>query len=593
MKGIFFSILFIFITAAQAQNQELAQNFFQKGAFEKALIEYDKLLQRQPSRSDYIIKKVKCLQGLSKFKKAHQTLKRALNSHYRQPQYLIEIGYNYALQKDSVNAHKNYQNAINVLDHSPQYAYTLGRSFEEYNLLQEAKATYLKVSTLDENSNFHFQLARVYGQLNETQNMFDSYLSVMRKNDQLISTVQRIIGQHISENAQDKNNLLFKRALLKKLQSDPSPFWNEQLSWFYIQQQEYQKAFIQEKAIYKRQGSTLDRMYDLALITRDNEKYEEATVVLNFIKSQIRDDISMIRIQQYLMEIAVETTPVSKYPELKTTFESLFETYGYSPNTIELQLLYADFLGFKMQRLEPAIELLKTHQNQGLSRFFKARFQMKLADLMVASGQFNQALINYSKIQKKLKNNVLSQEARFKVAKTSYYKGDFDWALQQLSVLKSSTSQLIANDALDLHLLINDHIKNDSLHIALKKYAKADLYAFQNNNKQAITVLNELLKNHKGDPIEDDALYLQARLFQQTNQFNKAIKNYEVILNSLKESIFTDNTLFNLSNLYINQLLDKEKAKEYLEAIIFNHADSIHFVEAQKKYRKLRGDPVN
>jgi hypothetical protein len=36
-----------------------------------------------------------------------------------------------------------------------------------------------------------------------------------------------------------------------------------------------------------------------------------------------------------------------------------------------------------------------------------------------------------------------------------------------------------------------------------------------------------------------------------------------------------------------------EEAKTYLEEIIFNHADSIYFIDAQKQYRKLRGDQIN
>src|SRR5690606_39542107 len=85
-----------------------------------------------------------------------------------------------------------------------------------------------------------------------------------------------------------------------------------------------------------------------------------------------------------------------------------------------------------------------------------------LADVLVYDEQFNQALIYYTQVQKELKNDVWGQFARFKVAQTSFYKGDFDWAQTQLNVLKSSTSQLIANDALELKLLISDNIDRKS-----------------------------------------------------------------------------------------------------------------------------------
>ena len=42
--------------------------------------------------------------------------------------------------------------------------------------------------------------------------------------------------------------------------------------------------------------------------------------------------------------------------------------------------------------------------------------------------------------------------------------------------------------------------------------------------------------------------------------------------------------------IYNEKLLDPLKAKEYLEQLIFEHEDSIFFVEARKLYRQLRGD---
>ena len=139
---------------------------------------------------------------------------------------------------------------------------------------------------------------------------------------------------------------------------------------------------------------------------------------------------------------------------------------------------------------------------------------MKLADILVLQEKFNEALIFYSQIQASLKNSTISQEARFKVAKTSYYKGDFDWAESQLKILESSTSQLIANDVLELKLLISDNKYEDSTQTALKYYAKADLSAFQTKTDEAIAILDKILKEHKGQSIKIKHSYKQAQLFE-------------------------------------------------------------------------------
>ena len=73
---------------------------------------------------------------------------------------------------------------------------------------------------------------------------------------------------------------------------------------------------------------------------------------------------------------------------------------------------------------------------QNLTAYQEARVKMELADILVFDEKFNEALIYYSQIQKKVQSDVLAQEARFKVARTSYFKGDFEWSQVQLDVLE-------------------------------------------------------------------------------------------------------------------------------------------------------------
>ena len=59
------------------------------------------------------------------------------------------------------------------------------------------------------------------------------------------------------------------------------------------------------------------------------------------------------------------------------------------------------------------------------------------------------------------------------------------------------------------------------------------------------------------------------------------------------DSVYIDDALFALSELMLLEFKAPEQAQNYLEEIIFNHADSIYFIDAQKQYRKLRGDQIN
>lgn len=593
MRHSLFYILLLFCVFSFGQNVNLADAFFNEGNYHKALIEYQKILQKQPYRTDLFLKKIKCYQELEDYKSAEKELTKQLKDKHAPTVYFVELGYNYTLQKDSVSANIAYSKAINTVSTNPNIARNIGQTFEKYNLLTEAEITYNKAISLNNNLNFDFQLANIYGQQNKIEKMFNSYLAVIEKNKAVTTTVQNLISKFLNDNPKNTNNILLKRVLLKRLQNSPKSIWNELLSWLFVQQKEYNKAFVQEKALFKREGETLQRLFELGVLTQQQKDLTTSQRIFEFINAQQLDVNTKISVVSFLLNVKQQSSNPNTYEEISDAYKKALDSFGINRKTIGLQLAYTDFLAFKKHDISSALQFLKTHESQSLSRFETAKYQMKMADIFVADSKFNQALINYSKIQRRIKNNTIAQEARFKIAKTSYYKGDFNWALQQLKVLKTSTTQLIANDALDLHLLINDHINEDSLHVALKKYATADLFAFQNKNTKAIATLSDILNFHPVNKIIDDALFLQGKLYEQEGEFENAKRNYERIINTLKESVFVDNALYQLANLHLNTFNNPKKAAEYFEAIVFNHADSIHFIEAQKAYRKLRQKPTN
>ena len=592
MRLLLYILFFLFATSSFSQ-EELAKDYFNKGEFEKALVLYQKLEKDNPRNSNYKLKIVEIYRQLEQLDKAEEYLLSQTVSNIKNPVYLVELGYNYQLKNNLPKAKEYYNIANEKLFENASYAYNIARTYESHSLLENAIFVYNKAMELNDALNFNIQLARIYGEQGDVEKMFYSYMSFIQENNSYIDHAKRAISGFISEDSQNENNILLKKILLKKIQKEPDLLWNELLSWLFIQQKDYRKSFTQEKAIFKRNPESLQRIVDLALITIDEKNNETAKEILNYLIATSQDIDTVIKANNYLLKLETEEVTNNNFKEIDNKYDKLFNQYGLNHQTIKLQLSYAHFLAFNQEKPEDAISFLKETLKQPLSKFQKAEAKLKLGDILVFQEKFNEALIYYTQIQRSLKNSPISQEARFRVAKTSYYKGDFDWAESQLKILKSSTSQLIANDALDLKLLISDNKYEDSTQTALKLYSKADLLAFQNKNSQAILLLDTLLTNHKGETIEDQALYMQAKLFEQNKQYLKAETNYNAIITNYREDILADDALYMLAELYNNHLDLPEKAKELYEQIIFNHADSIYFVEARKKYRVLRGDAIN
>ena len=589
---ILFVLCLLFCTSLFSQDDALAKDYFNKGDFEKALYEYKKLYAQSPSNLNYINQLVATHQQLEQYKEAEEFLLR-LMSRIKYPVFFVELGYNYQLKNDLENANINYQNAINSLDDNVNNAFSVARSFQNHTLLNHTITVYKKAMVIKPELNFKFQLARIYGEQGNVEEMFVSSIEFVEKNPVSLNNIKRHINDFISENSENENNILLKKILLRKTQQEPNLLWNKMLSWLFIQQKDFKKAFIQEKAIFSRQPESLNRIEELANIAINEKHNDVAKEIFTFLTETAQDLETQLNAHYNLLQLETKAHSTANYDAINNKYLELFKTFGMFPQTLKLQIAYAHFLAFYKNETVNATVFLENTLKLPLIEYEKAEVKLELGDILVLQEKFNKALIYYTQIQRNLKNSTLSQEARYKVAKTSYYKGDFKWAESQLKILKASTSQLIANDALDLKLLITDNKYEDSLQTALKRYAKADLLAFQNRNNEAITVLNTILENHKTEPIIAQALFKQAQLFEEKAQYEKAQENYELIIANYRDGILVDDAYYKLANIYEKHLNQLEKAKALYEHIIFNHVDSIYFVEARKKYRALRGDAIN
>ncbi|WP_343487220.1 tetratricopeptide repeat protein [Allomuricauda sp. d1] len=594
MRYFLLLISYFVLQPSFAQDDFLAKQYFSEGDYEKAVVFYEKLVDRNPRRTDFSEGLVACYQQLERYDDAEKFLLEKVEDPYVFPTFFIELGYNYTLQDEPEKAGQYYQRAIEKIDENPNYGYAVGYRFQKYALLDEAISAYTKAMTLKPELNYDFQLARIYGEQGNIEKMYQSYLKLIVDGKASRSNVLRNIDDFISEDPNAENNVQFRQLLLQNAQNQPNLLWNELLSWLFVQQKQYKSAFNQEKAIFKRsENGALDRLEYLGRIAMEENVLDTAVSVFEYIIANAQNNRTRLNAELNLIEIALMDADQRELTNVDKKFNALIAEYGNTPETQPLQVAFSNFLTFKKDAPETAITMLKKSLKLPLGRYGEAYVKMALGDILVYDQKFNEALIYFTQVQKDLKNDVLGQDARFKVAQTSFYKGDFDWALTQLKVLRGSTSQLIANDAMQLSLLISDNSFEDSTQTALKKYARADFLAYQNKTEEAIARFDDILQKHKGEKIEDEALLKQGNLLEKVKKYDEAEFNYKKICEFYANDILADDAHFALAELYRNVLNEPEKAKSHYEKIIYNYQDSYYFPQAQKNFRILRGDVIN
>lgn len=588
---VFLLAINLFCAPGWAQKEHLAENYFEQGDYKKALTLYQRLVQEQPRQPKYVLGLVSTYQQLSQFKQAENLLKARLNEPRIYPLYYVALANNFSIQRQVDSAQVYINKALDYAFEQPNYTISIGKALTDLSLLEPAKTLYLGVMQRHPDKDYNLQLARVYGELGELQPMFETYLNLMESTPRFIPSIQRYLETYITDDPLNHGNVQLKTALLTRLSERPDPLYNRLLSWLFAQQKEYAKAFIQEKAIYMRSPGDLNGIKQLGYAALNDREDLIAKTIFGYVLSTAADPRE--RLSAHLEILRLERR-LGQRPtqEIELTYQGLITDYQALDQT-QLILDYADFLAFDQEQSQRAIALLSQAAEASQKSYAEGRLRLLLGDILVFTEQYNEALVNYALVQSVLKDDDLAQEAKFKEAQTSYFRGDFEWAQTQLKVLKSSTAQKMANDAIALHVLINENTLEDSTQTALKKFAAAQLLMHQKKYSQAIAALQVLQKEVETDRLADDILHNLGQLYLWTKAPTSAQEQWKTLIEQYPESVYVDDALYALSQLMLTEFNKPEEAKVYLEQIIFNHADSIYFIQAQKQYRTLRGDQIN
>jgi tetratricopeptide (TPR) repeat protein len=278
---------------------------------------------------------------------------------------------------------------------------------------------------------------------------------------------------------------------------------------------------------------------------------------------------------------------------LEKEYESFLEEFGKSKKTAIIMQELAQLEAFYLNNFPKSIKIMEELiAIPMLDRNLMADSKIKLGDYYLMLGEIWEASLLYSQVDKEMKDAPLGEMARYKNAKLSYYKSDFDWAQDQLDVLKGSTSELISNDAIDVSVFIMEHYNLDTGATNMRFFAEADLLIFQNRFDEAFQKMDSLLEKSPTHGLGDDVYLAKSKIFIQKRQFDKAIELLEKIVAEYKDGILSDNALFKMAEIQETEFKNKVKAMELYEKILMDYSGSTYTVEARKRFRKLRGDGV-
>lgn len=588
------------ITAQISTEEQLAAQFYQNKEFDKALDYYEKLYNKKSSLQFYT-PYLNCLLELKDFKKAEKIVKKQIKQNQESPEIIVDLGMVYEHGAEPDKAKTTWEQAIKAIKQDEQ-VFTVAKAFVAIQQYDYAILTYLKGRKISQNNYpYSFELADVYSVKGDKMAMINEYLDVLETEDSYIQNVQNALQTSFDNEADQKQNELLKTELLKRIAKKPDKtILSELLIWMQIQQKDFEGAFIQAKALDKRKKEEGGRLMNLAKLCVQNESYDVAVKAYQYVISKGSSNFFYTNARMELLDVSYQKIvrkrnyTAADLTELEKNYQITITELGKSASTVPLLKNLAHLQAFYLNKPKDAITLLEEAiALPQLPPLTQAECKLELADILLMTGDIWEASLRYSQVEKSFKHDAIGQEAKFRNAKISYYTGDFNWAQAQLDVLKGATAKLIANDAMDLSLLISDALAIDTNVAPLMIFSRADLLAFQNKDEQAKTTLDSINKLFPNHALADDILYKKAQIELKHNNYTEVAALYDTIIKNYGDDILGDDALFKLADLNENQFKNLDKAKELYQQLLIKYPGSLYVVEARKRFRKLRGDSIN
>ena len=575
--------------------EQLAINFYRAKDYEKASVLFEQLYKNKPS-NQYYHYYFNCLIAIKNYKQAERVVKQQKKLHQKNYRYIIDEAYVLELSGNKKKSDKILKKILNNLPTDRNKIIQITSSLQSKGYADIAIKVYQKAtSSQDNNYSYNFEIANAYLYSGDYDKMFDSYLMQLEQYPEDIQRIKSKLQYVMRIDVNSNLSGILKSKLLEKSQKKPENIeLAEMLLWYSLQTKDFEMAYRQAKAIDKRFGNSEQDMIELADIAYSNYDYTTSAMAYGYVKDK-KDDTPFFAessVGYYLsIEKQVENNPISnlkEYENLEKLGNNTIKKLGVTNTTSSIVASMAHIMAFRLNNINESINMLeKALENPTIDQINRAYLKLKLADILVSNGNIWDATLLYSQVETDMKNEPIGHEAKLKNAKVFYYAGEFDWANTQLDVLKSSTSKLISNDAIELSLFIENMREEDTIGFVLRKFAKADLYTYQGKYDSALIFLNKIEADPAGIYSMEYSLFKKAINYTKLNDFAKADSTYNKLISLYPESIKADNALFESAEIKRVQFNNNEEALKLYMILMNDYPESIYAGKARKKYREL------
>lgn len=599
MKKVFIIVFFCYFPSlliAQINDEHTAMQYYQDGEFQKAAVILKKIVEKTKDYTWFNFYFNALLKD-KQYEEAELVTKKVIRQNPGSLQYQILLAKLYKEKGEQERAAKIFEQVINSIPKDEFMIRDLANDLyqmAEYDLAIQVFVQGRKI--MDNEQLFIFDLINLYRYKRDKNKLITEFLNALPAIPQMLQQAETTFSSVFENNS---DYLTLQNALFKKIQKAPqNESYVKLLIWQFIQQQEYDLALRQLIALDKRTKDDGSILFEQTQIFFANKAYQTAIDAYTYLLTKGKDNPYQLQARLGMVDARYQSLLLGKNAEkevlvLADQYQSIIDEYGKTTNTLFALRKLATIQAYYLKQLNLAEATLETALKiKGITNNDQGEIKLDLGDIYALNNQPWEAILMYGQVAKEFENQRNGNEANYRTARLSFYQGNFTYAKSQADVLKASTTQLIANDALNLSLMLSDHLETKTDTLALKMYAEAEFLQFKTRYAAALLKLDSIPKLYPQNSLADNILMSKSQLYIKTQDYSTAASLLQELIKSPQTNILIDDALFLLAGLYEKELNKPAEAQLLYQKLITDYPGSMFTAEARKHFRKLRGDNI-
>lgn len=584
---------------------QLANSYLQSGQYERAITLLEDLHAGSPQVHVFYAKLKEAYENVKRYDDAIALVEDRLTRQHG-PSLLSEKARLLYLKGDESAAFSTWDEAIALApDRQSSYqvvyqALVDVRHFERaIEILERGR------ETLGEDDAFLTQIAYLYSLTGRHAEAMREYLTLLEEDQQRLSFVRSRLSSFLTQD--DALNASITTAEQAVQEAPLNLGYRRLLAWLHMEAKQYAEAFDVYRALDRLGEEKGRRLLSFARQAEDAKAFETARDAYALILERYPDAPAAPEALCGLGELhrawgddaneqavsaSGDRVDAPHYDAAAEHFRTYLQRY---PNRSAYPMVLRQ-LGRLQQdvfmNLGAADSTLQEVVNRYPDSEAAAEARYDLGRIALLRGNLNKARLIFSRLVDEQRTGDLAEQARYEMALLHFYQGQFEAAHTLAeATTEANTSTDVANDAIELKVLLLQNRGPDSLHAALTMYARAKLLERQRRPEPALKTLDSLLAGHGAHPLADDTRFFRAQLLRTLNQPEAAFQAFAEFPLTHPRSPLADRSLFEAAELKANVLDAPEEAADLYLRLLEEYPNSLLTSKARARLRLLDSPP--